>query len=89
MHNIPYQVSFDPRVCIVNDGEKVNTKDYFPILEGWREEGKGYAWVMNIYVNHNQIVQSLSNNVDENGNVSIFDFLQNLCDAINREPWVD
>jgi hypothetical protein len=84
MYTVPYQVSFDPRVCIVNGGEKVNTKDFFPTLEGWKEEGNGYAWVMNIYVNHNQILQSLNNNADEKGNVAVFDFLQNLCDAINR-----
>jgi hypothetical protein len=84
MYTVPYQVSFDPRVCLINGGEKVNTKDYFPTLAGWKGENNGYAWLMNVYVSHSQILQSLNNNVDEKGNVAIFDFLQNLCDAINK-----
>ena len=39
---------------------------------------------MNIYVSHNQILSSLSNNTDEKGNVALFDFLQNLCESINK-----
>ena len=84
MYSIPYQVSFDPRVCVVNGGELISKKDFFPTLEGWKNTEKGYGWVMNIYVSHNQILSSLNNNVDEKGNVALFDFLQNICDAINK-----
>lgn len=84
MYTIPYQVSFDPRVCVVNGGELISKKDFFPTLEGWKNTEKGYGWVMNIYVSHNQILSSLTNNIDEKGNVALFDFLQSLCDAINK-----
>jgi hypothetical protein len=84
MYAVPYQVSFDPRVCIVNGGELISKKDFFPTLAGWKNTEKGYAWVMNIYVSHNQILSSLSNNTDEKGNIALFDFLQNLCEAINK-----
>jgi hypothetical protein len=39
---------------------------------------------MNIYVSHNQILSSLNNNTDEKGNVVLFDFLQDICNAINK-----
>ena len=84
MYAVPYQVSFDPRVCIVNGGELISKKDFFPTLAGWKNTEKGYAWVMNIYVSHNQILSSLNSNTDEKGNVALFDFLQNLCEAINK-----
>ena len=84
MYAVPYQVSFDPRVCIVNGGELISKKDFFPTLAGWKNTEKGYAWIMNIYVSHNQILSSLSNNTDEKGNVALFDFLQSLCEAINK-----
>jgi hypothetical protein len=82
-YSIPYQVSLDPRVCIINGGDKVNTKDFFPTLLGFKNPEKGYCWPMNIYVSHNQILQSLKANTDENGNVALFDFLQSICDALN------
>ena len=84
MYTVPFQVSFDPRVCIVNGGELISRKDFFPTLDGWKNTENGYAWVMNIYVSHNQILSSLNGNVDEKGNVALFDFLQSLCDAINK-----
>lgn len=84
MYTVPFQVSFDPRVCIVNGGELISRKDFFPTLDGWKNTENGYAWIMNIYVSHNQILSSLNNNIDEKGNVALFDFLQDLCNAINK-----
>jgi hypothetical protein len=84
MYSVPYQVSFDPRVCIVNGGELVSKKDFFPTLEGWKNTENGYAWVMNVYLSHNQILTSLNGNTDEKGNVALFDFLQDICNAINK-----
>ena len=84
MYHMPYQVSFDPRVCVVNGGELVSKKDFFPTLPDWKSSSKGYAWVMNIYVSHNQILSSLNSNVDEKGNIALFDFLQNICDSLNK-----
>ena len=97
MYTLPYQVSLDPRVCIVNPKEKISQKEYFKTLVPWKNPNGGYAWIMNIYVSHNQIQASLNENTDEKGNISLFDFLNSLCVAINKamgginnlEPFVD
>jgi hypothetical protein len=82
MYTVPYQVSLDPRVCIVKSAEDVSQKSWFQQLDPWKNPELGYAWTMNIYVSHNQILESLA--LDEKGNVALFDFLDNLCTAINK-----
>jgi hypothetical protein len=84
MYTLPYQISLDPRVCIVNGGEKINTKDFFPELTPWKNPENGYAWSMNIYLSHNQILASLNASTDDKGNVSLFEFLSDLCTALNK-----
>jgi hypothetical protein len=84
MYIFPYQVSLDPRVCIVNGGEKISEKEYFPQLVPWKNLEKGYGWTMNIYINHTQILTSLNENMDEKGNVNLFDFLNSICIALNK-----
>jgi len=79
-----YQVSLDPRVCIVNGGEKISEKEYFPTLIPWKNLDKGYGWTMNIYISHAQILTSLNENMDEKGNVNLFDFLNSICIALNK-----
>ena len=83
MYVFPYQVSLDPRVCIVNGGEDVSKKQFFPKLIPWKNTEKGYGWTMNIYVNHMQIQSCMDDNLDEDGNLSLFPFLQSLCNNIN------
>jgi hypothetical protein len=39
---------------------------------------------MNIYVNFSQIESSINDNLDEQGNLSLFDFLSSLCTSINK-----
>jgi hypothetical protein len=82
MYTVPYQVSLDPRVCIVRSAEDISQKSWFQQLDSWKNPEFGYAWTMNIYVSHNQILESLT--LDEKGNVALFDFLDNLCTAINK-----
>jgi hypothetical protein len=85
MYTMPYQVSFDPRVCIVNGREKVNTKEFYPELDAWKMDGEDYtARIMNIYVNHNHINQLVLSHLDEKGNFNLFSFLQTLCTDINK-----
>ena len=84
MYTLPYQISLDPRVCIVNGGEKINSKDFFPQLLPWKNIELGYAWHMNIYLSHNQILASLNASTDDKGNVSLFEFLADLCTALNK-----
>ncbi len=49
MYTFPYQVSLDPRVCIVHTEEKINTKEYYTSLPVWKKEGAKHAYPMNIY----------------------------------------
>ena len=97
MYTLPYQVSLDPRVCIVKSAESINTKDYFQELDPFKNPQYNFAWPMNIYLNHNQIISSLNENTDEKGNIALFDFLNSLCIAVNKamgginnlEPFLD
>jgi hypothetical protein len=97
MHTFPYQVSLDPRVCIVHTSEKVNTKEFFRELLRWKEDGNDYALTMNIYVNHMMIQSSLDSNIDDKGNINLFEFLSTICTELNKalgginnlEPVVD
>lgn len=97
MYTLPYHVSLDPRVCIVKSAENINSKEYFPELDPFRNTKYNFAWPMNIYLSHNQIIASLNENTDEKGNVALFDFLNSLCVAVNKamgginnlEPFLD
>ena len=89
MYTLPYQVSLDPRVCIVNAAnEKINTKEFFPNLTNWKyisaDQTESYGWIMNIYINHAQILSSLEDAKNDKGEVNLFDFLSSLCTAINK-----
>ena len=87
MFHFPYQQSHDPKVCIVRAKVPISTTEFvevLPQLPGWHEEGNSYAWLMNIYVNFQQIESSINDNLDEEGNLSLFDFLSSLCTAINE-----
>jgi hypothetical protein len=91
MYRFPYQVSFDPRVCIVSgDPELIgdtgaNQKMFWGQLWDWKDTyDKGYAHVMNIYVSHRQILASLNDNLDDDGNLALFDFIQSICTALNK-----
>jgi hypothetical protein len=87
MYHFPYQQSYDPRVCLVRSTYPVGINqslEILPQLPGWFEEGNDYAFLMNIYVNFSQIESSINDNLDEEGNLSLFDFLSSLCTAINK-----
>jgi hypothetical protein len=87
MYQFPFQQSYDPRVCLVRSKYPVGINqslEILPQLPGWFEEGKDYAFLMNIYVNFSQIESSINDNLDEQGNLSLFDFLSSLCTSINK-----
>ena len=84
MYTLPYQVSLDPRVCIVKSLDDINTKKYYQEIDPFKSAKFDYAWPMNIYLSHNQIISSLNENMDEKGNVALFDFLNSLCIAVNK-----
>jgi len=84
MYTLPYQVSLDPRVCIVKSLDDIKNKKYYQELDPFKNAKFDFAWPMNIYLSHNQIIASLNENLDEKGNVALFDFLNSLCIAINK-----
>jgi hypothetical protein len=85
MYTFPYQVSLDPRVCIVkNDKEPINSKKYHLSLPDWKNESLGYSRIMNIYLNCNMINRILGEKQDEDGNVPIFEVLQSICTELNK-----
>jgi len=84
MYTLPFQVSLDPRVCIVHTKEKVNSKEYYTSLPVWKNENKGYAYPMNIYLSFNKINELISSNLDEEGNLGLFDFISSICTEVNK-----
>ena len=83
---LPLQISFDWRTCIVKrenfyrDSWKQNI---FKELAEW-VDGSNTANIMNIYLNFNFLANSMSSNMDERGNVSVYDFIKAICDGINK-----
>lgn len=86
MHREPYQTSYDPRVCIVDSNvEDVNTKKYFPELNAWNNNTDGsFAHTMGIYISFDTIQSALETNLDEKGNLSLFNFLKEICNELNK-----
>lgn len=89
----PLQFSVDPTKCIMNvDGvipklEGDNTPRYTEILPRFFDStlGEGYTGkLMNLYMNFDFIVKILFDSKDpKDGNVSMYKFLEALCDGIN------
>lgn len=92
MYRHPYQFSADPWVCVVAipKDEPINSKlflvkqDTSDFEDDVKWKIKGYtANSMNIYVSHIQILKSLESNLDDKGNLSLFNFLKDICNALN------
>jgi hypothetical protein len=83
---LPLQISFDWRTCIVKrenfyrDSWKQNI---FKELKDW-VDGENTANIMNVYLNFNFLADAMSSNMDERGNVSVYDFIKAICDGINK-----
>jgi predicted chitinase len=95
MYSVPNQVSLDPRVCIVRNSNFVGSggsavKIYDQILPFRAQDyvtdspNLNKAYIMNIYLNFNFILDSLNSNADEKGNVNLYNFISSLCDGINK-----
>jgi hypothetical protein len=92
MYVLPNSISLDPRVCIVrNDNFRKTAGDVevFKNLQPFRAVDYGNpnpnkAYIMNIYLNFNFIIESLNSNTDERGNISVFEFLKVICDGLNK-----
>ena len=98
LHN---QISLDPRVCIVSNGnfqKRSNSfANVFPGLDNFDTTSSNVAKTMNIYLNFNFITNSLEANKDDRGNVNVFGFIDTLCVGLNKalgginnlEPTID
>jgi len=93
MYVLPNSISLDPRVCIVrNDAFRKTSGDVevFKNLQPFRATDYGNraepnkAYIMNIYLNFNFIIESLNSNTDERGDISVFEFLKAICDGLNK-----
>ena len=83
---LPEQISFDWRKCIVaRKGFTASntTVDIFPDMPLWVEGTSQVADAMNIYLNFEFVAESLTSNLDEKGNVSVYNCIKTLCDGIN------
>jgi hypothetical protein len=87
----PFQISADPRICVINTRLKGTYDDESEI---WYYGAAGEPYVtkiggikvgqiMNIYVNMLHVLQLIDNNTTE-GEVSLIEFLTNLCSDISK-----
>ena len=95
MYYIPYQFSADPRVCIIKTNEAIgsfnappdaNSNMFYGLLD-WATDLDDIGMVgeiMNIYVSHNQIRSCIEANLDDKGDINLYDFLSSLCTNINK-----
>jgi len=95
MYRHPLQYSVDPRVCVVAipKNEPIRSKTFLVDESGndfekeyvqWKMEKSGWAAnSMNIFIHHPQIIKSLEANLDDKGNLSLFNFLKDICNALN------
>lgn len=87
MYVFPYQVSLDPRVCIVSTDatEKIKTKEYYKGLKQWKVlDNSPYGKMMNIYLNCNMVNRIITEKQDENGNIALFELLDSICTELNK-----
>jgi hypothetical protein len=83
MYVFPYQVSLDPRVCIVGTNELLSRKIFYNNLPEWND-GKGNgANIANIYLNCAMVSRVLGEKQDEEGNISLYEVLSTICSELN------
>jgi hypothetical protein len=86
---MPNQISYDPTVCLIRNKLKYpGDKEYdiFSPLAPFTGESfeKEYGDVNRIYLNFATIKSLINDNTDERGDVSIFSFLEGICNKINK-----
>ena len=90
----PNQVSFDLETCFVKpdlffDGanplQTFTNNDYFEyhVYDPSANDNLYYGQIMNIYLNFKFIKKQLRRNVDSEGKLSLYKFLQGICSGIN------
>jgi hypothetical protein len=84
---LPLQISFDWRTCIVSRKDFYRDswqQNILPEINEWRIGETNTANIMNIYLNFNFLADAMSSNMDERGNISVYDFIKSICDGINK-----
>lgn len=100
----PFQVSADPRICVINTSVKGthnnNPETWFFGLGGdpyvTEIGGVKVGQIMNVYVNMLHVLQLVDDNTTD-GEISLIDFLTSLCSDISKalggvnsfEPFID
>jgi hypothetical protein len=93
MYCLPSSISLDPRVCLVKNKQFIKSDKKPDVvlgeLESWNDiDSSGtninLAYAMNIYLNFGFINSCISSNVDEKGNVNIYNFLSAICTGLNQ-----
>ena len=85
MYTLPNHISLDPTQAIVN----VNVKSIgsniqtFVGLEPFQNTEPFYGKIMNIYLSHGFVEEQMASNVDERGNLILFNFLDSVCTRLN------
>lgn len=108
MYSLPNQISLDPGVCLVrNDSFYVSKGTVTNICSqllpfktvDYNEDttAPNAAYIMNIYLNFNFVIESLNSNSDERGDINLLGILNTICTGLNKslgginnlEPIVD
>jgi len=94
MYSLPNQISLDPRVCIVrNDNLQTAsgvTKVYTNLSPFKADDyvknnpNPNKAYIMNVYLNFEFIINCINDNSDERGDIGVFGFLKAICDGLNK-----
>ena len=83
MYVFPYQVSLDPRVCIVGTNELLSKKIFYNELPIWNDGTGNGANIANIYLNCAMVSRVLGEKQDEEGNISLYEVLSTICSELN------
>lgn len=102
IHLEPFQISMDPRVCLVQATIKYDDGTlYYYAKEGepfsFSFEGSQVGNLMNIYVNFMYILTKMDESLDEDNKCKLIDLLKSICNGINEstgsinqlEPTID
>jgi hypothetical protein len=98
MYSLPNQISLNPKVCLVRNGNFVKGKTTTGDLasakvlnqldpfraEDYGQSNKNYAYPLNIYLNFEYITNALKSNQNERGDVNIYGFISTICTGINK-----
>jgi hypothetical protein len=94
MYSLPNQISLDPKVCLVRNenflkksgkyDKVLKELPYFRVADKGANENPNFAYLMNIYLNFEFIINSLDSNINDRGDVNIYGFISTLCTGLNK-----